>query len=109
MRSPWDSILNPHALKEMIWYLTFLPHPKVTSSNLGWKLNLYPVLLTIPFNFICQVTMFGKIVGKEFNKLDKIDEKSRFFFVIYNSGIWIWVLHVLQEKNYIGLVVRTCD
>ena len=53
--------------------------------------------------------MFGKIVDKEFNKLDKIDKKSRFFFVIYNSGIWIWVLHELQEKNYIGLVVRTCD
>ena len=26
--------------------------------------------------------MFGKIVDKEFNKLDKIDKKSRFFFVI---------------------------
>ena len=79
MRSPWDAILNPHAVKEIIWYLTFLPHPKVTSSNLGWKLNLYPVLLTIPFNLICQVTMSGKIVDKEFNKLDKIDKKSRFY------------------------------
>ena len=56
-----------------------LPHPKVTSSNLGWKLNLYPVLLTILFNLICQVTMFGKIVDKEFNKLDKIDKSQDFF------------------------------
>ena len=28
MRSPWDAILNPHALKEIIWYLTFFTPPQ---------------------------------------------------------------------------------
>ena len=31
-------------------------------------------------------------LDKGFNELDKINKKSRYFFVIYNSGIWIWVL-----------------
>ena len=39
-----------------------------------------------------------------FNRWDKINKKSRYFFVIYNSGIWIWVL--IQGIKYMGLVVR---
>ena len=31
-------------------------------------------------------------LDKGFNKLDKINKKSRYFLLIYNSGIWIWVL-----------------
>ena len=46
-------------------------------------------------------------LDKGFNKLDKINKKSRYFFVIYNSVIWIWVL--IQGIKYMDLVVRTCD
>ena len=36
------------------------PHPKVTSLTLGWKWYLHSVLLVIPVNLICHMTMFEK-------------------------------------------------
>ena len=46
-------------------------------------------------------------LDKGFNKLDKINKKSRIFFcVIYNSGI---LRVLLQGIKYMGLVVRTCN
>ena len=33
---------------KILWYLTFWPHPKVTSLTLGWKFHLHSVLLVIP-------------------------------------------------------------
>ena len=41
-------------------YMSFWPHPNVTSFTLRWKFYLCPVLLTIPLNLICHMTMFGK-------------------------------------------------
>ena len=38
----------------------FWPHPKVTSLTLGWKFYLHFVLLVIPVNWICHMTMFKK-------------------------------------------------
>ena len=46
---------------EIKWYLTFWPHPKVTSLTLGWKFFLHSVLLVIPVDVICHMTMFEKI------------------------------------------------
>ena len=45
---------------EIKWYLTFWPHPKVTSLTLGWKCYLHSVLLVIPIDLICHMTMFEK-------------------------------------------------
>ena len=42
-------------------------------------------------------------LDKGFNKLNKINKKSRYFFVIYN------LLVLLHGIKYMGLVVRTCD
>ena len=47
-------------LTKIQWYLTLWPHPKVTSSTLGWKFYLHSVLLVIPVNLICHMTMFEK-------------------------------------------------
>ena len=44
----------------MSWYLTFWPHPKVTSLTLGWKFYLHSVLLIIPINLKCHMIMFEK-------------------------------------------------
>ena len=41
-------------------------------------------------------------LDKGFNKLDKINKKSR----IFNSGI---LIVLLQGIRYMGLVVRTCN
>ena len=43
---------------EILWYLTVWPHPKVTSLTLGWKFYLHSVLLVIPIDLICHMTMF---------------------------------------------------
>ena len=48
------------SLKLIKWYLTFWPHPKVTSLTLGWKFYLHSVLLAIPMDLICHMTMFEK-------------------------------------------------
>ena len=40
--------------------LTFWPIPKVTSLTLGWKFYLHSVLLVIPVDLICHMTMFVK-------------------------------------------------
>ena len=34
------------------------PHPKVTSLTLGWKFYLHSVLLVIPVDLICHMTIF---------------------------------------------------
>ena len=44
---------------EVLWYSTFWPHSKVTSLTLGWKFYLHSVLLVIPVDLICNMTMFG--------------------------------------------------
>ena len=40
------------------WYLTFWPHPKVTSLTVGWKFYLHYVLLVIPVDLISHMTLF---------------------------------------------------
>ena len=45
---------------EILWYLTFWPHPKVRSLTLEWKFYLYSVLLVIPVDLISHMTMFEK-------------------------------------------------
>ena len=40
--------------------MTFRPHPKVTSLTLGWKCYLHFVLLVIPVDLICHMTMSEK-------------------------------------------------
>ena len=49
------NILNNRLRTEV---LTFWPHLKVTSLTLGWKFYLHFVLLVIPVDLICQMTMF---------------------------------------------------
>ena len=41
-------------------FLTIWPRPKVTSLTLGWKCFLHFVLLVIPVDLICYMTMFEK-------------------------------------------------
>ena len=53
-------------LTEILWYMTFWPHPKVTSLTLGWKIYLHSVLLVIPVDLICHMTRFEK---KKFDPL----------------------------------------
>ena len=56
----WYKIIKIDFVIEIKWYLTFWPHPKVTSLTLGWKLYLHSVLLVTPVDLICHMTMFEK-------------------------------------------------
>ena len=49
-------IFEIYFANEMSWYLTFWPHPKVTSLTLWCKFYLHSLLLIIPFNLICHMT-----------------------------------------------------
>ena len=54
----WYKILEFDSVAKIWLYLIFWPNPKVTSLTLGCKFYLHSVLLVIPVNLICHLTMF---------------------------------------------------
>ena len=57
----YKNLWNWHGNRNLIIF-DLWPHPKVTSLTLGWKFYLHFVLLVIPINLICHMTMFEKNV-----------------------------------------------
>ena len=54
-------IFEIYFANEMSWYLTFWPHPKVTSLTLWCKFYLHSVLLITPYNLIATLPCSKKI------------------------------------------------
>ena len=46
---------------------------------------------------------------KEFNKLDKINKKSRCFLCFFVCDLYLWDLNSSRNKIHQGFVVRTYD
>ena len=55
IKNLWNWHGNRNLMKFVLW-----PHTKVTSFTLGWKFYLHSVLLVIPVDLICHMTMFEK-------------------------------------------------